>query len=316
MKIALLDSKTLGNDTDLSPLYGAGEVTSYPSTSPNEVKERIADAEVAVLNKVRMDESVLCDAKNLKLICVTATGYDCVDTEYCRRRGIALCNVPGYSTASVAQLTAAMAFSLATKLSDFTDFVSSGKYSASGVANHLSPTFREMSAMTWGIVGGGAIGSAVAKIADAVGSRVLICRKSGKDDRYPCVPLETICRESDIISLHVPLNDSTRGLIGEKEIALMKNTAIVINVSRGAITDESALAKAIEEDRIGGLGVDVYSSEPFPESHPFAKIAGRSNVCLTPHMGWGAAESRNRCVREVADNITAFFAGETRNRIV
>ena len=223
--------------------------------------------------------------------------------------------MPGYSTHSVAQLTVAMALSLATHLTEYRDYVHSGKYSASGVANCLTPVYHDVAAMTWGVVGGGGIGGRVAEIARAFGCRVMVCRRKNEGD-FPLVDIDTLCRECDIISLHVPLSDSTRGMISRERIATMKKNAIVINVARGAVTDEKALAEAILEGRIGGLGVDVYSKEPFGEDHPFYSIRHLDNVLLTPHMAWGSAESRSRCVAEMAKNIQASFGGERRNRIV
>lgn len=315
LKIAILDKDTLGADIDLSPIRTLGETAEYASTAPELVAGRIADADVVIINKIKLNSSNLGGAEKLKLICVAATGYDNIDTAYCKANGIALCNVPGYSTDSVAQLTAAMALSLATHLTEYCRFVNSGEYSASGIANRLTPVYHEISSMTWGVVGGGGIGSRVACIAQALGCKVLVCRRK-KEGEFPLADIDTLCKESDIISIHLPLTDSTRGIISRERIAAMKPNAIVINTARGAVTDEQALADAICEGRIGALGVDVYSVEPFGEEHPFYSLLGRDNVCLTPHMAWGSFEARNRCVREMAKNIQGFFGGETRNRIV
>ncbi len=314
MKIVVLDAATLGADLDMSPLHQVGEVTIYENTAPAEVAGRIADQEVIVSNKIRLNEENLKDAKNLKLICLAATGYDCVDTAYCREKGIGVCNVPGYSTHSVAQLAVTMALALRTHLIPYRNFVHSGAYSRSGVANRLEPVWYELYGKTWGVVGGGNIGQEVAKIAQIMGCKVLMCRRK-PDPNFETVDIDTLCRESDIISVHVALTEETRGMIGRKQIELMKPDAVVINVARGAVTDEKALADAIAEDRLGGLGVDVYSVEPFGEDHPFAKILDRSNVCLTPHMAWGASEARNRCIAVVAENIRAFSKGERSNRV-
>ncbi|MBQ9745222.1 MAG: hydroxyacid dehydrogenase, partial [Clostridia bacterium] len=262
-----------------------------------------------------LGEQNLPAAKKLRLICVAATGYDNIDTAYCAQNGIALCNVPGYSTESVAQLTLAMALSLATNLTPYRTFTHSGAYTESGVANRVSPVFHEISSMTWGVVGGGGIGARVAGVAKALGCRVLVCRRK-KEEVYEQADIDEICEKCDIISLHVPLTEQTRGMISRARIAKMKPGAIVINVARGAVADEAALADAVESGKLGGLGIDVYSAEPFPKEHPFTRILGRENVCLTPHMAWGAYESRNRCVEEIGKNISAFFGGGTRNRIV
>lgn len=314
MEIVVLDAATLGADIDLSPLRRQGNVTVWDTTAPEQVAERIANADVIVNNKVKLTEAVLRDAGNLKLICLAATGYDCVDTAYCAAHGIGVCNVPGYSTQSVAQLTAAMVLELVNHLSIYREYVHSGAYSRSGVANALTPVWHELYGKTWGIVGGGNIGHQVAKIADAFGCRVLVCRRK-IDEVYETVDLNILCAESDIISIHVPLTDETRGMIGKEQIALMKGSAIVVNVARGAVTDEAALAAAVKDGRIGGLGVDVYSAEPFGEDHPFSAVLDLPNVCLTPHTAWGAIETRNRCIQMVAENISAFRAGQRKNRV-
>ena len=314
MEIVVLDAATLGSDTDLTPLMKHGHVTVWDNTAPDQIGARIEEADVIVSNKVRLFEPVLRQAKKLKLICLSATGYDCVDTAYCAKNGIGVCNVPGYSTQSVAQLTAAMVLELVNHLSTYREYVHSGAYSRSGVANALTPVWHELYGKTWGIVGGGNIGRQVAKIADAFGCRVLVCRRK-PDELYETVDLDALCTRSDIISIHVPLTDETRGMIGKKQIGLMKENAILVNVARGAVTDEAALAEAVEKGRIGGLGVDVYSTEPFGAEHPFNGILDRANVCLTPHTAWGAIETRNRCVAMVAENISAFCQGERKNRV-
>lgn len=314
MKIVILDAATLGPGVDLSVLDAAGQVTAYDLTSPEELPHRIRDAEVIVTNKWKLNETNLARAEKLKLICVTATGFDGIDTAYCAGRGIGVCNVPAYSTESVAQLTLTMALSLAAHLKEYRDYVSSGTYSNSGIANLLSPVWQELSGKTWGIVGGGNIGRRVAKLAEAFGCRILMHRRK-EDPTYETVSLDRLCRESDLISVHVPLTGETRGMIGEAEIALMKKSVIFINVARGAVCDEEALTRAVEEGRIGALGVDVFSTEPFPENHPFHRIRTRPNVCLTPHMAWGALEARNRCMEIVARNIQDFAAGLGTNRV-
>ena len=314
MKIVVLDAATLGADVDLSPLMAQGDVTVYGNTAPEMIGERIADTDVIVSNKVKLTETVLKDAKNLKLICLAATGYDCVDIAYCASHGIGVCNVPGYSTQSVAQLTVAMALELTNHLSVYRDYVHCGAYSRSGVANALVPVWHELYGKTWGIIGGGNIGRQVAKIADAFGCKVLVCRRK-PDEVYENADLDRICAECDVISIHVPLTNETRGMIGAEQIDRMKDGVILVNVARGAVTDERALTDGVKSGKIGGLGVDVYSTEPFAADHPFNEILDRSNVCLTPHTAWGAIETRNRCLAMVAENIRAFRDGERRNRV-
>ena len=314
MRIVVLDAGTLGEDLSLEPLEALGEVTVYQSTAPEEVAAHIGDAAVVVLNKTRLGAQNLCDAKHLKLICVTATGYDNIDLAFCRERGIAVCNVVGYSTQCVAQVTVSMALSLITNLCEYTEFVRNGSYSVSGCANRLTPVYHEIAGKTWGIVGFGNIGKQVGRVAEAFGCRVLVNKRTPIDG-WNCVDFDTICRESDILSIHVPLSDATRNMLDRDHIAMLKSDAIVVNVARGAVTDEAALADAVKEGRIAGLGVDVYSVEPMTADHPFQAIKDLPNVCLTPHMAWGGYETRVRLLNEMAQNIKAYLIGERRCRV-
>lgn len=314
MKITILDAATLGADVAFSP-FSSWEVEKYDTTAEEEIGSRLAGSDVAVINKLRMNEQTLGEVKDLKLICVCATGFDNIDLDYCKKRQIAVCNVKGYSTDSVAQLTFAMALSLMNNLSAYREFVHSGAYSESGVANRLEPVWQELHGKTWGILGGGNIGRKVARIAREFGCRVLIFRRKPEEE-FENAELDTLCKEADILSIHLPLTDATRLIINKERIALMKKSAILINVARGAITDEEALAEAFLEGRLGGLGIDVYSEEPFSADHPFQKLLDSERVILTPHTAWGSIEARNRCLYEVAENIRAFINGEHRNRIV
>ena len=225
-----------------------------------------------------------------------------------------MCNVVGYSTQCVAQVTLAMALSLITHLPEYSACVSSGEYTARGVANCLIPTYHEIAGKTWGIVGFGNIGRQVGRVAEALGCRVLVNKRTPVEG-WECVDFDTVCQKSDILSIHTPLNDTTRNLLDEQHIAMLKPNAIVINVARGAVTDEKALATAVKEGKLGGLGVDVYSAEPMPRDHPFQSIKSLPNVCLTPHMAWGAYETRMRLLSEIAENIRSYLNGEKRNRI-
>jgi glycerate dehydrogenase len=314
MRVTVLDAETLGNDVDIGAFSEFGELTVYQNTNATQLDEHLQNTEVAVLNKVKLGKSELEKANRLRLICVAATGFDNIDLATCREKGIAVCNVLGYSTQSVAQVTLAMALSLMTHLKEYTDYVRNGSYSASGIANRLTPVYHEIAGKTWGIIGLGNIGKQVGTVAKAMGCHVL-ANKRTPDLEWNCVDLETLCRESDIISLHAPLNDSTRNLIDRKHISLMKKEAIFINVARGAITDEAALAEAVQEGKLGGLGIDVYSVEPFLKDHPYQKILHLPNVCMTPHMAWGGYETRVRLIREMVENIRAFNRGERRNRV-
>ncbi len=315
MKIVLLDAKTLGADIPLSAFSEIGEFVSYPKTEPEEISERIKDTDVIVTNKVKLRADVLKHAPNLKLICVTATGYDNVDIDYCKQNGIAVCNVKGYSTDCVAQLTVSMALSLANHLRQFDDYVKSGEYSKSGIQNKLTPVFYEMNGKTWGIVGLGNIGKKVAEIAKALGCKVIAFKRTPDPD-FECVDLETLMRESDFVSVHIPSSPETVGIISREMLSVMKEKAILINVARGNVLDEKAVADAVLDGSLYGFGCDVYSTEPFPENHPYSALSKCDNVILTPHMAWGGYETRARLVDEVAKNIRAFYEGNMRNRIV
>lgn len=312
--ITVLDAATLGEDLDLSPLSSVGTPEIYATTAPDRIAERIRESDVVIVNKVKLNEGNLAGAKKLKQICVAATGFDNIDLPFCRSRGIAVCNVIGYSTQSVAQITVGMALSLVNHLPAFNACVADGSYSAGTVANRLTPVYHEIAGQTWGIVGYGHIGQQVGHVAEALGCRVLACKRTPTEG-VTCVDIDTLCRESDIISVHVPLNDGTRGLIGREQIAQMRQGAILLNLARGAVTDEAALADAVLDGHLGGLGVDVYSAEPFREDHPFYRLLGHPNVCLTPHMAWGAFEARERCLAEMIENIRAFERGERRCRV-
>ena len=314
MKISILDAATLGEDLSLEMFKKYGEVTVYDTTRQDQVAKRLEGAEAVILNKVKLNSENLKSAKDLKLICITATGFDNVDVVYCRDHGIAVCHVVGYSTQCVAQITVTMALSLLANLPEYNRFVCSGDYTKSGCFNRLTPVFHEIYGKTWGIVGYGNIGKQVARVADALGCRVLVHKRTPVSERE-CVDFDTICRESDILSLHTPLNEGTYHLLDEKHIAMLKQSAIVINVARGAVADEKALADAISQDRIGGLGVDVYSAEPMAADHPFQAILDFPNIGLTPHMAWGGYETRVRLMDEIAQNIDSFLKGDRRCRV-
>lgn len=312
MKITVLDASTLGSDLDLSPLSKVGKAECFALTANDEIAERIADTDVIITNKVKLGAHNLDGAKKLKLICVFATGYDNIDISYCNERGIRVCNVVGYSTDSVAQVTLSSVLYLATHLREYTSYVASGEYSASGCANKVSPVFTELCGKTWGIVGYGNIGRKVADVARAFGCNIIAYKRTPTND-VRCVDFDTLCKESDIISIHTPLSDATRALVDERALSLMKPSVILYNAARGAVTDEKAVAKAIAENKIAAFGCDVYSVEPMSTEHPFYAIKELPNVCLTPHMAWASKEARERCLFEIIENIRAFQNGEKRN---
>lgn len=314
MRTVILDRLTLGEDLDVTVDFGGG-TCEYPSTPFEKVAERIENTEVIFVNKVRLNEENLKNAKNLKLICEAATGYDNIDIDYCKKAGIAVCNVPGYSSYSVSQVTVAAVLHLANHMKQYTEVTASGKYSRGNSANCLTPVFHELHGKTWGVVGLGGIGKEVAKVAEAFGCNVVAFKRT-PDERYDCRDIDTLLKMSDIVTVHLPLSDETYNIINEKRISSMKDGAIFVNTARGAVADEAALCNALKSGKLGGLGADVYSVEPFGEDSPYLEIKDHPNVCLTPHMAWGAAEARKRCFGEMIKNAEAFIRGEKRNRIV
>ena len=314
MKIVVLDRLTFGEDLDISGAGCFGELVSYDSTSPEEVEHHIGDADIVFVNKVRLNCDNLKNAVNLKLICEAATGFDNIDVDYCRKKGIAVCNVPGYSVYSVAQVTVSMVLYLVNHLKEYTGFTADGTYTNGACANILTPVYHELLGKTWGIIGYGGIGSKVGDVAGALGCKVLAYKRTPVDG-VECTDIDTLIEKSDIITIHIPLSDETRGLINKERISQMKPGAIVVNTARGLVTDEVALCNAVKNGKIAGFGTDVYSKEPFANESPFFEIKNYPNVCFTPHMAWGSIEARERCYGEMLLNMQAFLNGDRRNRI-
>ena len=312
MKIVILDGDTMGEDIDFSPILNIGETIIYAETAPEQIKERISDADVVIINKVVLGKENLSHAKKLKLICVFAIGFNNIDIDYCRQNNIKVRNVPGYCVKSVCQHTFATLLSLIENIRYYDDYVKNGLYEKSGVANHLGRPFYEIDGKKWGIIGMGAIGRAIADVAASFGADVSYSSISGamREEKYPCVDFETLISQSDIISLSAPLNSKTENLIGEKEFNKMKKSAVIVNVGRGALIDEKALADAIDENKIMGAAIDVYSCEPPQPDSPLLKIKNKEKILFTPHIAWSSVEARKRCVQMTADNITAFYNNE------
>lgn len=315
MKIVFLETNTLGNDVDLAPFEQLGNVIKYSSSNPLEDEKRIGDADVVIVNKVPMNESTLKAALNVKLICITGTGTNIVDFNYTNQREIAVANVRAYSTQSVVQHTFALLFYLFDKLAYYDQFVKSGDYIRSDIFTNLSVKFHELAGKTWGIIGLGEIGKGVALVAKTFGCRVIYYSTSGKNHNsaYDQVDLETLLTQSDIISIHAPLNDNTRDLIGEKELHAMKKNSILLNLGRGPIVNEAALVKALKEDWIAAAGLDVISTEPMTADNPLIEIQDSTKLIITPHIAWATVEARQRVTDEVYQNIVAFQNGTPRN---
>ncbi len=311
MKIVILDASTMGEDVEFSSIERLGECVIYNNTSKEEIPQRIKDADVVATNKVVLGADELAVAQNLKLVCVFAVGFNNIDIEYCRKNNIRVRNVPGYCTESVCQHTFALLFALIENIRYYDDFVKNGAYSESGIANHLGKPFFEIAGKKWGIVGMGAIGRAVADCAAVFGAKVSYSSISGavREEKYENIPLEKLLSESDIITVHAPLNEKTTNLIGEKELSTMKKSAFIVNVGRGAIIDEAALAKAVDNGTIAGAALDVYSSEPPKKDSPVVSIKNHERILYSPHIAWASIEARKRCISMTAENIEALIEG-------
>jgi glycerate dehydrogenase len=315
MKIAVLEKVSLGNDLDISFFDEFGEVAYYENTLACEVAGRVLDANIIIANKVPLNEKTIGGAKNLKIICETATGYNNVDLEYCKANGIRVTNVKGYSTPIVAQHTFAMALYLLEKLPVYDTYVKSGEYEKCPIFTCFEPYFTELMGKTWGIIGLGNIGRKVAEIARVFGCRVIYYSASGKNNSsdFERVDFDTLLAQSDILSLHCPLTDQTQRIINAEALDKMKRTAILINVARGPVVDEQALYDALVGGKIAAAGLDVLCKEPIAGDNPLAQIKDSTKLLITPHMAWGSHEARERCAREVYENIKSFIAGEERN---
>ena len=315
MKIVILERNTVGTDVSVDCLNELGEVVIYPNTLQEEVEGRINDAEIIIANKSPLNEITLKNAEKVKLICEFATGYDNVDLEYCKRRGIKVANVVNYSTASVAQHTFALCFYVLEKLRYYDEYVKSGEYAGQRGFSNFDIPFTELDGKTWGIVGMGNIGIKVAQIAEAFDCKVIFYSASGNSSctDYERVDFDVLLRESDFLSLHCPLSDKTRNLIDLDALKKMKKTAILINVARGPVVNDADLYAALTNDIIAGAGLDVTGTEPMRDENPLSTIKDSNKLIITPHLAWASTEARNRVVEETHKNIEAFLNGKERN---
>lgn len=308
MKIVFLDASTLG-DTPLSEIAALGELVCYPTSTREEALARVGDCEVLIINKIRVDAELISAAPGLKLICEAATGVNNIDLEAAAERGIPVKNVAGYSTDSVVQETFMHILSLAGNAPYFDTSVKSGEYSRGPIFTDVSKPFYELTGKTMGIIGLGNIGTKVAHVAEAFGMKVIYYSTSGTshNKEYPSVPFEELMRTADVISVHAPYNSRTAGLVGAKELALMKPTAFIVNMGRGGIVDEAALAQAVDAGRIGGAALDVYVREPLPADSPLLHTRHPELLRFTPHTAWASVEARERLVAAIAANIRESF---------
>ena len=302
-KIVFLDGDTLG-DTSLDPIRQRGDLTVYPRTRQDQVIERIADCDVVIVNKVLIRKQEIDAAPNLKLICVAATGVNNVDVAYASEKGIPVRNVAGYSTESVVQVTFMHLLNLFGQGNYFDQRIKNGTYTQEGLFTDLSRSFREINGKTIGIIGMGTIGQRVAAIATAFGMRVCYYSTSGTSHckTYPSVSLDELLSQSDVISIHAPLNATTKGLLTLEHLQKMKPTAFLINMGRGGIVVEKDLAQALMNGHLAGAATDVFEQEPIPADHPYLQVGEK--LLLTPHIGWASVEARDLLVKKLADNIS------------
>ena len=308
MKIVFLDEYSIC-DRDVSRIKHHGEYIGYETTLPEEVVERCQDAEIVITNKVVLDAEKIAALPNLRLICVAATGMNNVDLEAAKELGIVVKNAVGYSTTSVAETTLASALALARNIVYFDEYFHDGRYAKADRAFCYDRFTFEIRGKKWGIIGLGNIGREVARLASAFGCEVRYFSTSGakREEAYPSMELKEMLEWCDILSVHSPLNERTRGLVGREELKVMKPTALVINVARGGIIDEAALAEALDNDTIAAAALDVFSVEPLRES-PLYNIKDKYKLLASPHNAWSAAEAIDRLIECVAENIRVWLA--------
>jgi len=312
IKIVFLDALTVGEVDNLSLIRSQGEFVSYDVTMPGQRIERIRGHNVVITNKVIIDREVIDHCPEMELICIAATGMNNVDLDYAAEKGIIVKNVAGYSTESVAQSTFAMLFFLLHGSAYYNDYVQSGQYAQSRVFTHHGHPYWELNNKIFGIIGMGAIGRRVAQIAEAFGAHVVYYSTSGRNLRaapYEHFSLEELLRSADVVSLHCPLNGQTANLLNEKRLQMMKSTAYLLNMGRGGIVDETALALALDHNRLAGAGLDVLTCEPIREDNPLLQIKNSRKLFITPHIAWASREARRTLIAKTAKNIRSYFGG-------
>lgn len=315
MKIVVTDLDTVTqNDLSFKGIEALGEVEYYGLTAENEVAERIKDADIVLCNKTPLNKNNLKNAENLKYIGLFATGYNNIDIPYCKEKGIAVCNAPSYSTDSVAQLTFAFILELMNRVYAYKSLVDNGDWKKSRTFSMFPIPLCELNGKTLGIIGLGSIGQKTAQIGNAFGMNVIAYNRSPKNIKgVTCTDLNTLLKNSDVISLHCPLNKDSENLINKETLSLMKDGTILINTSRGAVVVEEDAAEALKSGKLAGMGTDVLRTEPMSEDCP---LYGIENCIITPHIAWAAKETRERLIGIVEDNIRGFIEGNIKNNVV
>ncbi len=308
MHIVLLDAKTLGDDLDITAFESFGTLSVYPTTSKEETLQRIQTADIVITNKVLITASMMEEALTLKLICIAATGMNNVDLNAAKTKGVEVKNVAGYSTKIVVQHTFAMTLYLLEKMAYYDAVVKDGSWSKSGLFTDVSHPFYEISGKKWGIIGLGTIGMEVARIATAFGAEVSYHSTSGKNlhQPYPHQSLECILKECDIVSIHAPLNDDTYNLINENNLPYMKDGAILLNLGRGGIINETDLAFELDR-RTLYAGLDVLEQEPIALNHKLNEVKHKERLLITPHIAWSSIEARKKLLEGIVENIRVFM---------
>jgi glycerate dehydrogenase len=316
VKAVFLDYDTVSNgDLDESALRAAVDDLVLLETDDANTVARIRDVDIVLLNRVELSGKLLKQAAGLRLIAVAGTGTNNIDLAAARDLSIAVCNVRGYCTSSVVQHVWALILSLTRHVADYARLVSNGSWTRDEAHTVLSQPIRELDGRIFAVVGWGELGRGAARLAQAFGMRVLIANRPGASPQPERVELDRLLAMADIVSLHCPLNDATRGLIGARELALMKSDALLINTARGALVDGVALAAALRSGRLGGAGIDVLAHEP-PQGDDPLLDPDIPNLIVTPHVAWAAREARQRCLDEMAANVRDFAGGGRRSRVV
>ena len=313
LRIVMLDRGTFPPATDLAGPRLGHVLHTHDRTSPEEAAAHIGDADVVISNKVRITRELIERAPNLKLVAVAATGYDVIDVKACADHGVAVCNVRDYARHTVPEHTFALILALRRSLIPYHRSVAEGRWQQSGQFCYFDYPISDLAGSTLGIFGAGAIGQAVAKIADAFGMKVLFAARKNAEAEGRYTPFDTVVEQSDILTFHLPLRPETRNMIGRAEFARMQRRPLVVNTGRGGLVDEEALVDALQSGQIAGAGFDVTTTEPMPDTHPFKKLMDHPAFILTPHVAWASREATQAVADQVFSNIDNFFAGTPTN---
>ncbi|NAZ68251.1 D-2-hydroxyacid dehydrogenase [Vibrio toranzoniae] len=316
LKVVFLDRATIPSQIYLKPLSFEHLWVEYDFTSPEQVSERVEDADVVITNKVVLNESNLAQAQQLKLIAVSATGVNNVDVDYCNEKNIAVANIQGYATQSVPEHVIAMLFALKRNLVGYHQDIEAGAWQKDKQFCFFTHPIQDVAGSTFGIMGSGSLGQATAILAKAIGMNVIFAERKGAEScREGYLPFEAVLQQADAISLHCPLTEATRNLISKQELAMMKPSAVLINAGRGGLVDEQALVEALKSHEIAGAGMDVFTQEPADNSNPLLANSRLANLLLTPHVAWGSDSSIQKLSDILMDNIDEFVAGKPQNLV-